>query len=207
MRAIKEAKVISRVRRKTNTGKIVIILLAAFILQFMAVMALITFGGTSDPEARTEYLIILGAELYGETPSEALYQRLDTGIAYLRKYPDTIVIVSGGQGRGEDITEAEAMYRYLVANGIDENRIIKETGATSTMENFRFSKRLIEQRKGNFTGEVTFVTNRFHIFRSRMLAKRNNIKARALAAGSSGIKVSAYLREYLAFYKSLIFDR
>jgi len=207
LRAIKEAKVISRVRRKTNTGKIVIILLAAFILQFMAVMALITFGGTSDPEARTEYLIILGAELYGETPSEALYQRLDTGIAYLRKYPDTIVIVSGGQGRGEDITEAEAMYRYLVANGIDENRIIKETGATSTMENFRFSKKLIEQREGNFTGEITFVTNRYHIFRSRMLAKRNGIKARALAAGSSGTKASAYLREYLAFYKSLIFDR
>jgi len=207
LREIKQAKVISRVRRKTNTGKIVTILLTVFILQFLAVIALITFGGTSDPEARTEYLLILGAELNGETPSEALYQRLDAGIGYLRKYPDTVVIVSGGQGRGEDITEAEAMYRYLVANGIDENRIIKEPYATSTMENFKFSKKLIEQQKGSYTDEITFVTSRYHIFRSRMLAKRNGINARALAARSSGTPVSMYLREYLAFYKSLLFDR
>ncbi|NLH97189.1 MAG: YdcF family protein [Clostridiaceae bacterium] len=207
MRAIKEAKVISRVRRKTNTRKTVFILLAVFAFQFLAVMGLITFGGKSDPEAQTEYLIILGAQLHGETPSKALYQRLDAGIAYLRKYPDTIVIVSGGQGKGEDIAEAEAMYRYLAANGIDENRMIREARSSSTMENFMFSRRLIEQRDGSITGEITFVTNDYHIFRSRMLAKRNGLKVRALAAGSSGTPVSAYLREYLAFYKSLLFDR
>lgn len=207
LKAIKEAKVISRVRRKTSTKRIIFILLAVFVLQFLAVMGSIVFGGVPDPEVRTEYLIIPGAELYGETPSETLCQRLDTGIEYLKKYPETIVIVSGGQGRGEKITEAEAMYRYLVGKGIDESRIIKETNSTSTMENFMFAKKLIEQQKGSFTGEITFVTNRYHIFRSRMLAKRNGIKARVLAAQSSGIPVSKYLREYLAFFKSLIFDR
>ncbi|NMA33196.1 MAG: YdcF family protein [Clostridiaceae bacterium] len=207
MRAIRQAKVISRVRRKTSTKKIIFILLAVFVLQFLAVMGVIVFSGIPDPEVRTEYLIILGAELYGETPSEALYQRLETGAAYLKKHPETIAIVSGGQGRGEKITEAEAMYRYLVGKGIDESRIIKETKSKSTMENFRFSKKLIEQQKGSFTGEITFVASKYHIFRSRLLAKRNGIKARALAAQSSGIPVSKYFREYLAFYKSLLFDR
>ena len=206
LRGIKEAKVISRVRRQTNTKKVVFFLLTAFILQFAVVMALIATGG-SDPVVQTEYLIILGAELHGETPSTELRQRLDTGIAYLEKHSDAVAIVTGGQGRGESITEAEAMYRYLVAKGIDEDRIIKEASATSTMENFRYSRRLIEEHKGSYTDEITFVTSKYHIFRSRMLAKRNGIKARALAARSFSAPVSMYIREYLAFCKSLIFDR
>jgi uncharacterized SAM-binding protein YcdF (DUF218 family) len=207
LREIKEAKVISRVRRKAGRKKVFFLLFTVFMLQFLAVMALIAFGGAPDPEGQTEYLLILGAELHGETPSEALYQRLEAGVDYLKKYPDAIAIVSGGRGKGEKIAEAEAMYCYLVEKGIEENRIIMEPNATSTMENFLFSKRLIEQQKGSFTGEVTFVTNNYHIFRSRLLAKRNGIRARALAARSRGIPVSMYLREYLAFYKSLLFDR
>ncbi len=206
MNSLKEVKIVSRVKKRSKFLRIVSALILICILQFAIVLGLIYIEGVSDKETGTDYLVILGSGLEGETPSVSLLERLRTGAGYLRKYPDTTVIVTGGQGRGEDITEAEAMRRYLVKNGIDESRIIMEPRATSTMENFRFSRQLIEERTGGHAGEITFITNKYHIFRSRILARRNGLTAFALASGDFEGVVPKYLREYFAFIKSLVFD-
>lgn len=207
MRGISEAKCISRVRRKRNYKKIfVILLLILIVVQFVAVEGLIIFNGKSDKEVQADYLIVLGAAIEGETITPFLKARLDAGVIYLQKYPDAKVVVSGGQGKGEDITEAEAMRRYLVANGIDENRILLEPTATSTMENFKLSKRLIENITGEPLTEAVFVSNSFHILRSKMLARRNNLKAHAISRNPSDRQFSMYIREYFAFIKSLLVD-
>lgn len=207
MRGISEAKCISRVRRKTNYTKIfVILLLLLIVIQFVAVEGLIIFNGKSDAEVQADYLIVLGAAIDGETITPVLKARLDAGVIYLQKYPDAKVVVSGGQGKGEDITEAEAMRRYLIANDIDENRILLEPTATSTMENFRLSKRLIEQSTGQPLTEVVFVSNSFHIFRSKMLARRTRLDAHAISNNPAKVPHSMYIREYFAFIKSLLVD-
>jgi uncharacterized SAM-binding protein YcdF (DUF218 family) len=207
LRGISEAKCISRVRRKRNYKKIfVILLLILIVVQFVAVEGLIIFNGKSDKEVQADYLIVLGAAIEGETITPFLKARLDAGVIYLQKYPDAKVVVSGGQGKGEDITEAEAMRRYLVANGIDENRILLEPTATSTMENFKLSKRLIENITGEPLTEAVFVSNSFHILRSKMLARRNNLKAHAISRNPSDRQFSMYIREYFAFIKSLLVD-
>ncbi len=207
LRGISEQKIISRVKRRSGFARFVFILLAVVVLQFAAVTGLIVSGGASDAAVKTDYLLILGARLFGETPSDSLQERLKAGVLYLEKYPDAMAIVSGGQGRGEDITEAEAMRRFLVAAGIDEGRIITESKAASTMENYKFARELIEQRTGASAGEITFITNKFHIFRSRMLAERNGLRAYALASGDSREAAAMYVREYFALIKSFVFDR
>ena len=68
-----------------------------------------------------------------------LARRLDAALAYLEENPKAYVVVSGGQGAGEDISEAEAMRRYLAARGIEESRILMEDKSMSTLENFLFS--------------------------------------------------------------------
>lgn len=206
MDRIKEVKVISRVKRKSKFKRIVSALLLICVLQFAIILGLIYIEGVSDNERGTDFLIILGSELEGETPSVSLLERLRTGSRYLKEYPDTTVVVSGGQGRGEDITEAEAMKRYLVRNGIEEDRIIMEPRATSTMENFRYSRQLIEERTGGHAGEITFITNRYHIYRSGILARRNGFTAYALASEDFDGVWQKYLREYFAFIKSMLFD-
>ncbi|NLK86922.1 MAG: YdcF family protein [Clostridiaceae bacterium] len=206
MNRIRRVEVISRVKKKSKLVRIIWTLIFACILQFAVILSLIYIEGVSDNETGTDYLVILGAGLEGETPSLSLLERLRAGSRYLREHPDTTVIVSGGQGRGEDITEAEAMRRYLVKNGIEENRIIMESRATSTMENFRYSRQLIEERTGGHVGEITFITNKYHIFRSRILARRNGLTAYALASEDFDGVWAKYLREYFAFVKSMIFD-
>lgn len=208
LREIIEAKVISRVRRKRNYGKVVVALFIIFLLQFVVLEGLIFFNGWSDDEVRTDYLFILGAGVNGEEISLSLKSRLDAGLRYLLKYPDTKAVLTGGQGRGEDITEAEAMRRYLVANGIDESRIIIEPSSTNTMENFKLSTELIRQKTGKPVSEITFVTNDFHVMRAKMLARRNGLIAHAVSCKTPRqVVLQMYLREYFALIKSFLIDR
>ncbi len=92
------------------------------------------------------------------------------------------MVVSGGKGSGEKITEAKAMKDYLIKNGIDKNRIIEEDKSTNTYENFKYSKLKIEERSQRKLSDlkVKIVTTDFHVLRSKILAYRNGYKIRLL---------------------------
>lgn len=61
------------------------------------------------------------------------------------KNDNTILVLSGGQGNGEDVSEAQAMYDYLVQKGVDKSRLLLEDKSTSTVENIEYSMRIIEK--------------------------------------------------------------
>ena len=86
-----------------------------------------------------EVMIILGAQVQGQRPSKSLYRRVKTGARYLKLNPGTKVIVSGGQGPGEGISEAACMCRLLENLGIERERIFLEDRSTDTYENIRNS--------------------------------------------------------------------
>ncbi len=151
-----------------------------------------------EPPQNADYMIILGAKVNGEVPSLALQYRIDAAVEYAKKNEDTILIVSGGQGPGEDITEAEAMKRALVKKGIHESRILLEDRSTSTYENIKFSKELIPE--GAKQGIV--VTNDYHLYRSIQIARDADLKVEGLPAKTPEITlVKAYGREYLSITK------
>ena len=134
--------------------------------------------------------------------------RVDKGLKFLKNNPDLLVIVSGGKGFGEMITEAEAMRRYLIKNGISENRIIKEDRATSTAENFKFSRELIRGKEHQENPEILIVTSEFHMFRSKMLAYRNGFVPYGLTSETwLGVLPNCFIREYFAVIKSFILDK
>lgn len=137
---------------------------------FVAVSAfLMIYGSIDNADGGEDALIVLGAGVHGRTPSRALRARLDAAAAYLAEHEDAYVVVSGGQGPQEDITEAEAMAEYLISHGIEEDRILREEAATSTYENFKNSRELIEQRSGS-DAKAAFVTSEYHIFRAGLIA-------------------------------------
>lgn len=151
------------------------------------------------PTKKVNYVIILGARLHGDAPSLSLLYRLEKAVIYLKQFPDTKVVVSGGQGPDEWITEAEAMAKYLIDHGIDKTRIIKEEKSTTTYENLKFSKMLIPSK------EVVIITNDFHIYRTRFLAKQVGLDAQTAAALTPKIvRPKLWMREYLAVIKSYI---
>ena len=140
-------------------------------------------------------LIILGAAVHGDRVTWVLSNRLDTAYDYAAAHPDTVLVVSGGQGDGESVTEASAMAKYLAAKGIDPGRILQEDRAESTAENFAFSKAIIDQQLSP-DASIGFVTTRFHVYRASRVARKAGIDARGLGAPDVWyLAINNFLRE------------
>lgn len=149
-----------------------------------------------------DYAIILGAGLKGDQVSNKLKIRLDAAIAQI-KNEDMQIIVSGGQGDDEVIPESQAMYNYLVKNGIDFHRIIQENNSTSTWENIAYSDEIISQVPVN----VVIFTSDYHMYRSKLLGKRVGWKVEGYACRNTfTVRLNYIIREIAALAKDLIFD-
>ena len=118
-----------------------------------------------------EYIIVLGAHVQGTRLTLALLERTRRALQYLEENPETKAVLSGGQGEGEDISEAQAMCNYLVEHGIDRERLILEGRSTSTTENLKFSLEII-----GLDHSVGVVTNNFHVFRGTAIGKKCGCK-------------------------------
>ncbi|MEG1593500.1 MAG: YdcF family protein [Oscillibacter sp.] len=205
---------LGRWAEKSRTGKtcqrIFLVSLAALLLSFFSVEGLLMVRGGEDRSALpAEAVIVLGAGVNGETPSLTLQTRIDAAAEYLRRHPDIPAVLSGGQGPGEAITEAEAMRRGLTAAGIGDERLILETASTSTAENFAYSKALLEQAGVDpSTAVIAVVSNDFHSLRAGVIARRAGLNTLSVSAKLPWWWLSAnyYIREYFALVKTIVFD-
>jgi len=191
-------------------GILLIVVAALLLLSFIVIEALILTDKNDEESLKNvgpDYVIVLGARLYGEIPSPALHERLLVASRYLEENKSVKVIVSGGKGDDEDISEALAMKIHLMDSGIDEDRIIMEDKSTSTFENLKFSKEIIEKMDGKGRYTLVIVSSRNHLFRAKLIARRLDISAYGLeAAIPPSSLIYSYIREYFAFVKTLIFD-
>jgi uncharacterized SAM-binding protein YcdF (DUF218 family) len=174
------------------------VLTLILLLYFASLHAKIRDHSDTEVSKHADYIIILGARVKGEIPSLALQYRIDAAANYMKKNKKTIAIASGGQGPGEDITEAEAIKRGLVAHGIPSNRIFLEDKSTDTVENIRFSKKLIPNHLKN----GLIVTNDFHLYRAKSIAKDHGLSLKGIPAETPTVAIpKSYTREYLAITK------
>ncbi len=157
---------------------------------------------TAKADNGADYVIVLGAQWKTTGPSYMLRKRLDKAVEYLNANPDTVVIVSGGQGVNEPISEAEGMAGYLEDAGIAPERIIKEVASTSTDENLEFSSAFLDKENA----KVVLVTNNYHMFRAKKLAeKQGYAHVEGLAADSHfGMLPNNVLREFFAVIKDFL---
>ena len=152
------------------------------------------------------YVVVLGAAVYGTDPSITLQHRLEGAARYLDTNPQAKAVVSGGQGEGEDISEAECMRRYLVEHGIAADRILLEDRSTSTKENLAFSKEVIEADGGD-ASRIAIISSAYHLYRAKRMASALGMDAIGVA-GSDGYPIymfGMYLREAAAVAKLWIF--
>lgn len=152
-----------------------------FIFALLDVALMIIGFKVAQPDASSDNkvtMVILGTDTKGDQPGDLLKLRLDKAIEYLQDSPAMKVIVTG-KGRGE-YSEAEVMTKYLVAHGIDSNRILQEDRAQSTLENFQFSKEIAKRE--NLPERFLVITNNYHQFRASLYAKEYGIETESLSA-------------------------
>lgn len=185
---------------KVTFSIVVCLLLVLFI--FVQILILRGFGGIHS-ENTADTVIILGAQIHADGPSPVLRYRLDTAAAYLQEHPHTSCIVSGGQGFNEPFTEAQGMKTYLVALGIEPERIILEDRSTSTTENIRFSLGLIPAGSQS----VAIITSNFHLYRAQKIAVKQGLTdCIGIPAPSTRLFLpNNLLREFLGVIKDFLF--
>ena len=141
--------------------------------------------GPAEAEGDGDYVIVLGCRVRGTEPSQCLRDRINRAYDYLTDNPEAICVATGGMGNDEDISEAQCIYNYLTAMGIDGSRIWMEDQATSTIENFRYSIALIQEKTGKTPETVTVLSNEFHLYRASIMAKDCGLQADFVAAPTS----------------------
>ena len=164
---------------------IVTILFTIGLVLFISVEGLIIYNGHHVDKEKPDYLMVLGAGLRGTKISTSLLYRLETALDFHELYPDVKIIVSGGQGEGEKISEASAMRNFLVDNGVDSSQIIMEDKSTDTYENFLYTKKILDEESEVKDPTATVISNNFHMFRAKFLAKEVGINTLGYPAPSS----------------------
>lgn len=169
---------------------------------FIFVEGCIISGFSEKGQSGADYVIVLGAQMKANGPSKALQYRLDAAIDYLNNNPASRVVVSGGQGADEPVSEAQGMYDYLVEKGIEKERIIKEDQSKNTFQNLVFSAEFLDKEKDS----AAVVSNNFHVFRAVKIAEKagyENVCGIA-ARGEPFLQYNNMMREFFGVVKDFL---
>lgn len=174
---------------------ILFVLLAGLVCSFLCYEGLVAVAAAQDTPEGVECIVVLGAAVKGETPSRALRYRIDTALDYLRNNPDTVAVLSGGMGYGENISEAECMRRELTRAGIDESRLIIEDESRDTAENIKNTLAIIKDEYES----IAVVTNNFHVYRAlRLCENMTDMKVYGCSAPFPSVLLLHFaVREYV----------
>ena len=174
-------------------------------IPIIAVAFLAIYGNIRHVDYTEDVVIVLGAGLTSGRVGSHLANRLDTALDYLERNPQALVIVCGGLGANQPVTEAYAMAQYLIARGVPPENILLEDRSTTTYENLAFAYEILSARfPDGFSAAL--VTNDFHIYRATQLAQQNGIDANPLGAPTPWHSWPVnYLREMLAIVNMWVF--
>lgn len=207
-------------RRSHRWLKILLALILIAALVFAGLELYIAFNSRTHVAGEPQTMVIFGCQMKKDGPSVLLKDRLDTALSYLEQHPDMTVIVTGGKGNDEHVSEAQGMYDYLTAHGMDGERIYKEDQSRNTWQNVNYTLDLMEKEGMELTQDVVLVSNGFHLSRIKLLWDRaRNVRlagetyhdqyVSTLAAPVSHTPsaVQMFFREPLALVKSFVLDR
>lgn len=186
----------------------VLIFVCIGLLYFCVVEIPIVQNSVTDKDCERDYLIVLGASVIGDSPSLTLVHRLEATADYLNRYPSSKAVVCGGQGKGENMSEAQCMYIWLCEHGIAPERIIMEDKSTSTDENIRFARVLIDAEGGDSVN-IALLSSPYHLFRAKCIARRAGCDPCGVACifGLPVYTLCMYIREAFGVTHYIVFGK
>lgn len=189
-------------------GKAVVVVLGscvALCAVYAVVISIFMVRAAKDsPKDENTTLVVLGCQVKNGAPSLMLERRLIAAYDYLSEHEDVKVVVSGGKGNDEVISEAQCMNDWLIGRGIAPERIFMEDSSVSTEENLRFSKRIIDEN--GLHEKITIVTDGFHQLRADIIAEKQGIESSNVSAETKLYLLPTYwVREWFGVLYYVIF--
>ncbi len=157
------------------------LLLLVWLISFVSVFIF----SRKDQAAPADAIVVLGAAQYDGRPSPVLKARLDHAVELYRRDLANLLIVTGGVGVGDTVSEAQVGRRYAIDAGIPGDRILLESSGVSSVESMAGVADLLEDRD---LGSVILVSDPFHMLRLELLARHYNLEAHSSPTNSSPIE-------------------
>lgn len=187
---------ILRLIRVVFIASVIIFGLSFVIIEGLIINHMNTRVDTKDHDI----ILVLGAGLNGDEVSNRLKSRLDKVLELKQENPELKVLVSGGQGPDEKVSEAYAMKSYLINKGIDSSHILVEELSTSTYENLVFSQDVLNDTQNE--ASIILVTSDYHTYRASYISKKIGLEVVTEPSSSPVmIRTNYMLREYFVFIK------
>ena len=193
---------IGNLRKNTLSTMLYVIISfsAVYVLSLMAMYSLSAILNLIHlkKNRNADYIVVLGSGIIGKKVTPLLAARIERGMELLYSNPNAVLIMSGGQGPGEDIPESVAMAAYAVSKGVDAERIIMEQKSVSTEENLLFSRKLMDKE----APKIVIVTTAYHVFRALILAKQQGLKCVGFGAKTKWyFTLNALIREFVGYLR------
>lgn len=193
---------IGNLRKNTLSTMLYVIISfsAVYVLSLMAMYSLSAILNLIHlkKNRNADYIVVLGSGIIGKKVTPLLAARIERGMELLYSNPNAVLIMSGGQGPGEDIPESVAMAAYAVGKGVDAERIIMEQKSVSTEENLLFSRKLMDKE----APKIVIVTTAYHVFRALILAKQQGLKCVGFGAKTKWyFTLNALIREFVGYLR------
>src|SRR5258706_15187152 len=116
-------------RRKLVAGVIVMI---ALTFGWAAVVVAVALAGAHDQATTADAIAVLGAAQYNGRPSPVFRARLDHAAALYQRGLAPVVLVTGGVGSGEVLSEANGGRDYLARPGLPYDALIPLPASADT---------------------------------------------------------------------------
>lgn len=149
-------------------------------------LAVVYFGNLNDVR-EVDAVVVLGAAQYDGKPSPVLKSRLNHAIELWKSGYAPLLILTGGAGVGDTTTEAEVGRKYAIAHGVPAAAIMIEKEGRTSSESLRSAAAILKERQ---LSSVILVSDPFHMFRLKVLARRFGMESHTSPTKSSPISAN-----------------
>lgn len=154
-----------------------------------AVVVDVVATATHEGAAPADAIAVLGAAQYNGHPSPVFRARLDKAAELYRANTAPVILVTGGIGNRDTVSEAEVGRRYLTQRGMPGEAVIALPPAATTVASIGQLGAWFKDRPGR---RVVLVSDGFHLLRLRILAVRQGLVP--FTSPARGSPISASLR-------------
>jgi uncharacterized SAM-binding protein YcdF (DUF218 family) len=183
------------VTRLVRRSLVALAVLVAVLLGYYVLTVVQVWRAARADDARpADAIVVLGAAQYDGTPSPAFAARLDHARELYEQGIAPLVVVTGGKQQGDRFTEATVGADYLIARGVPESAILRETTSRNSWESLQASARFLFPRG---VKQVVLVSDPFHSLRIRLTAEEIGFDAVTSPTGTSPITGLAEWRRFL----------
>lgn len=148
----------------------VLLPLLAYLLAFVSVVV----ASRQDQRRPVDAIVVLGAAQYNGKPSPVLRARLDHALSLYRAGLAPTVVVTGGIGEGDQVSEATVGRQYLVGHGVPDSAVVVRPEGRSTQASITS---VSQWAKEHGVRRVLLVSDPFHMLRLRLEAGRTSLDA------------------------------